>query len=75
MNDLFATMAEMFNPNQTTPVRTAITQSDLDAIKRKVYLLLMQGDDMGLGEIGEAEDAVKEVFNDWVEENNILIID
>ena len=78
MDDLFATMGEMFNPDQSKsklPVRTRIVQSDLDAIKRKIYLMLMQSDEIGLDDMGECEDAVNEVFNDWVGENNIVIID
>ena len=70
MESIFEQMAALTKPKQST-----LKQSDLDDIKKKMYLVLMAGDDMDLGDMGECEDAVNEVFNDWINENKILIVE
>ena len=77
MEDIIITVDEMLQHNNGMGSKSYITQKDLDAIKRNLYfmVMVMSGDDKDMSDIGECEDAINDVFNEWVKENNVVIFE
>jgi hypothetical protein len=47
----------------------------LDSLKRAIYDSLMSMPDMGLGDMAEAYDEAERIVDDWVEVNNIEVVE
>ena len=50
-----------------------ITEAQLDKLVTKIYDLLMDMPEMGLGEMNDAKEAAQEIVYDWVAENAIQV--
>ena len=50
-----------------------ITELQRTNLTVMLYNLLISSPEVGLGEIGECEDAAKETVNNWIEENCIKV--
>jgi hypothetical protein len=52
-----------------------ITQKSYNALAEKIYETLMSNEDFGLGEMGSCRDESERIIDEWVEENNIHLIE
>ena len=54
---------------------STLTQLQVDELKEKVYQLLIQNDDLGLGDMDSATETAGITVNEWLTENKIQVID
>lgn len=54
---------------------TTIKETQIEALKAKIYGLLMANPDMDMGDMNDCKDAANELVSEWIDENNITIID
>lgn len=50
---------------------TEMTQLQFDSLVNGIYSTLMAQDEMGIGEMGEAQEEAQRIVNEWMDENNI----
>jgi hypothetical protein len=50
-----------------------ITQPQQKSLEDKIYNLLMDNPEMGMGEMGDCQLAARTLVLDWIEENNIEV--
>ena len=59
---------------------TQVTEAQIKALENKIYDTLIcghdeEGNEFGMGEMGEVHDTAQEIVSEWVTENNIEIIE
>ncbi len=61
---------EVYKANVTT-----IKETQIEALKAKIYGLLMANAEMDMGDMNDCKDAANELVSEWIDENNITITD
>lgn len=54
-------------------MKNEITEIQKNALEQKIYDLLMENPEMGMGEMGECRDAANRIVDEWIEENGIEV--
>lgn len=54
---------------------TQITEQQKDSLQSKIYEMLMANPEMGLGEMGICSDSAQFLVDEWMEENNITLLE
>lgn len=52
-----------------------ITEKQYASLTKSIYETLMAMDNMGMGEMGAAQDDAERIVNEWMEENNITLLE
>lgn len=80
MENIFESFSQIFNPANErvqaakTIAKSTVKQSQLEILKKKIYTLLMQPDEMDMGEMGDCEDEAWHLIIEWVDEIEIEVI-
>lgn len=53
-------------------MQTQLTTKQIKSLEDKIYDTLIQGEEMGMGDMGNCMEAAKEIVKEWMEENNII---